>query len=93
MREIERQSGSNAAQDALLPLIEPIASPAGTVPATDEIDQFVEYFIRCLREGMCPTCNAEVDFMQKGIHVVGSCGHRMYVGLRPRIKRRKTATV
>lgn len=89
MREIERGNGSNAAQDALMTLMEPMADSANPISAPDEVDQFVERFIRCLRDGICPTCDAEVEFMQKGIHVVGSCGHRMYIGRKPRIRKTK----
>ena len=75
----------------------PLGSPVTLAPKVadgggpDAVDEFVEHFIRCLKDGICPTCDASVEFEQKGIHVFGSCGHRIYIGLRPPNRKRKRA--
>ncbi len=66
-----------------------IAPEVDTPRQPDAVDQFVEHFIRCLKNGICPTCDTSVDFEQKGIHVFGSCGHRIYIGLRPPNRKKK----
>ncbi|HUA32918.1 MAG TPA: hypothetical protein VMA09_04890 [Candidatus Binataceae bacterium] len=89
MPVVERRS--SVPMNALLAPPAALAAEVAPPREPDAVDQFVEHFIRCLKDGICPTCDTAVDFEQKGIHVFGSCGHRIYIGLRPPNRRKKRA--
>jgi|SRR5580658_7236798 hypothetical protein len=57
--------------------------------AERELQQFIDNYIQCVNAGVCPECEAKVEFEQKGIHVVGSCGHRLFIGTSRRLQRKR----
>lgn len=45
-----------------------------------ESDARLEAWKTAIREGRCPTCGKQIERVQRGSCVYGSCGHRLYQG-------------